>query len=152
MKNRKKITGIIITALLVMFNMAGCNDTISDISTAKLTELVVMQSINNETLKEEWAPETSIPSDSPMQIGVRGTTQGDNITTFVIIVKGPSGNEILKDQRNITVNANSFEYVIGIWSITNLSNVNITASVEVHAIDDKGNLSNKLTRSFTVTP
>jgi hypothetical protein len=151
-KNVLRVFGIIAIAVLIVFSMAACATTGGVTEPPTLTEFGTITPYNEKDESQSELPRSSFKTNEYFGVQLAGENPGKNITTFLITFKKdgstvkPGGNqdtEIKAATKDV-----KFGWSFDSWSFDTAGDY----TVEVYAIDAKGNHSNTLTASFTVTP
>jgi hypothetical protein len=123
--------------------LAGCATLQNPGTAPELTDFAVMlqPDVNNPV----WAPQNEFTTFDEIQTGVNGADPDKDIRRFVFTVKRNDGTVFLEKEFTLKIGAASFTHYFGHWIAPAGA-----YTVEVYAVDRKGNKSNTLKADFTV--
>jgi hypothetical protein len=143
-----KHTLVLVLGVLLVFGFVSCEtDAPANLGTPPLlTDFITLT--HEDGVAKNWNPASSFPKGHGINVGIKGSDPDKDIQKFVLTFY--EGETKLQDvERTHSVNGSPFTQYIGSFP-RNIAGTDY--SVEVYAVDAKGNKSNTLkSAAFSVT-
>jgi hypothetical protein len=139
---------ILAFVVLLVFGFMACdngNGSSNNGTAPNLTEFITMDG----NVTSGWTEKTTFSTTGKLGVGIKGTDPEQDMTKYFLTFK-KNETQVLTAERNAPTGYNNgnFTHLLGSWSQTNAQQGQY--SVEIYAIDSKGNKSNTLTANFSV--